>query len=80
MHDEERNGRLSEQTDEIVSQVNQKLRSNRRLTVSAMADEFPHLRRTIVYTIFTENFGCQTVCKVGTENPRGPAQRATNVL
>lgn len=42
-HDEERSGRSSVQTDEIVFQVDQKLRSDRRLMISALADEFPLL-------------------------------------
>ncbi|KAL4127342.1 hypothetical protein QTP88_011517 [Uroleucon formosanum] len=44
VHVEERSGRPSVQTDEIVSLVDQKLRSDRRLMISAVTDE---LRRAI---------------------------------
>jgi transposase len=54
VHDEERSGKPSRQTEEIVSLVDQKLQSNRRLTISALAYEFPNLERTIVYTIVTD--------------------------
>jgi hypothetical protein len=57
VHDEERSGRPSRQTDEIISLVNQKLRSVRRLTISALANESPNLGRTTVYTIVTEKLG-----------------------
>jgi [histone H3]-lysine36 N-dimethyltransferase SETMAR len=62
VHDEERSGRPSMQTDEIVSLVDQKLRCDRRLTISALADEFPHLGRTTVYTIVTEKLGYHKLC------------------
>ncbi|KAL4113476.1 hypothetical protein QTP88_017091 [Uroleucon formosanum] len=39
VHDKGRSGRPSVQTDEIVSLVYQKLRSDPRLTISALADE-----------------------------------------
>ncbi|KAL4119599.1 hypothetical protein QTP88_012398 [Uroleucon formosanum] len=62
VHDEERSGRPSVQTDEIVSLVDQKLRSDHRLTISALADEFPNLGRTTVYTIVTEKLGYHKLC------------------
>ncbi|XP_025412441.1 protein GVQW3-like [Sipha flava] len=60
--DEERSGRPSRQTDEIVSLVDQKLRSDRRLTISALSDEFLNLRRTIVYKIVTEKLRHHKLC------------------
>jgi len=62
VHDEERSGRPSIQTDEIVSEVDQKLRSDRRLTISALAEEFPTLGRTTVYKIVTESLGYHKLC------------------
>lgn len=62
VHDEERSGRLSLQTDEIISQVNQKLRSDHRLTINDLADEFLHLRCITVYTIVTEKLGYHKLC------------------
>ncbi|KAH1023682.1 hypothetical protein HUJ05_003293 [Dendroctonus ponderosae] len=48
-------GPPSIQTDEIISQVDQALRSARRLTISNLAGKFPQLERTTVYNIVTEN-------------------------
>lgn len=42
------------QTDKIVFLVDQKLRSDCRLIISALAYEFPHFGRTTVHTIVTE--------------------------
>ena len=53
VHNEARSGRPSIQTDDIVDQVNQKL----RLTISALANEFPRVARTSVYRIVTEKLG-----------------------
>lgn len=54
IHDERRSGRPSTRTNDIVDQVNQKLRSYRRLTISGLANEFPNVARTSVYRIVTE--------------------------
>lgn len=62
VHDEKRSGRPSIQTDEIVSQVDQTLRSDRRLTISGLADKFPQLGRTTVYNIVTENLAYRKLC------------------
>lgn len=62
VHDEERSGRPSIQTDDIVDQVNQKLRCDRRLTISALANELPHVARTSIYRIVTEQLGYHKLC------------------
>jgi histone-lysine N-methyltransferase SETMAR len=62
IQDKERSGRPSSQTDEIVSLMDQKLRFDHWLTISALADEFPNLRRTTIYTIFIEKLGYHKLC------------------
>lgn len=54
MQDEQRGGGHTILTDEIVEQVNRKLRYDRRLTISAVVMNF--------YTIITEKFGYHNLC------------------
>lgn len=61
VHDEGWSGRPSKQIDEIVSQVDEKRRSDRRLTISALTDEFTHLGRTTVYTTITDIITINTI-------------------
>ena len=56
VHDEQLNGRASILTNEIMQQVNQKLRSDRRLRFSVLSHEFFHVERTIFYAIVMEKF------------------------
>lgn len=62
VHDEQQSGRPSTRTDKIVDQVNQKLRSNRRLTISGLANAFPNVPRTTIYRIVTEHLGYHKLC------------------
>lgn len=51
------------QTDEIVFQEDQKLRSNHRLTISSiLAEEFSHLICTTVYNIDTKKLEYRKLC------------------
>jgi len=62
VHDGERSGRPIIQTDEIVQQVDQELRSDRRSTINALAVKFPLVGRTTIYTIVTEKLGYHKLC------------------
>lgn len=71
VHDEDRNGWFSTQTDDNVEQVNRKLQNDRRLTISALPVEFSNIGRPPTYTIVIGNLGI--------EKAHQPAQRAENV-
>lgn len=62
VHDEDRSGRPSRKIDGIVTLLDQKLQSDRRFTISALADQFSYLGRTTVYTNFTEKLGYHKLC------------------
>lgn len=60
LHYEERSGRPNERTDEIVLQVDQKLRYNRRLTIGRLISS--SRTPSTVYTIVTENLRYRKSC------------------
>ena len=56
IHDEERSGRPSVNTDDLIQKVDCKVRENRRFTISSLCKEFPAVSRSVVYEIVTS--GC----------------------
>ena len=62
VHDEERSGRPSVQTDDLVQQVDEKVRVDRRFTISSLAEEFPNVSRTTLFRVVTEKLGYHKVC------------------
>lgn len=53
-HDEERSGRPSVVLEELVQQVNEKIRSDRRVTLDSLHEMFPHISRTVMGEIVSE--------------------------
>jgi hypothetical protein len=49
VHDEERNGRQSAVSDDLVQSVEQKLCERRRFTISELSREFPQTLRIVLY-------------------------------
>ncbi|KAG8226287.1 hypothetical protein J437_LFUL002726 [Ladona fulva] len=62
IHDEERSGRPSLVTDELVQKIDGKVRENRRFTISELSDEFPQISRTVLYEVVTERLGYRKFC------------------
>jgi len=62
VHDEERRGRPSVQTDDLVQQVDEKVWVDRRFTISSLAEEFPNVSRTTLFRVVTEKLGYHKVC------------------
>ncbi|XP_035205268.1 protein GVQW3-like [Stegodyphus dumicola] len=54
VHDEERSGRPSLVTEELVHAIDDKIHENRRFTISALAMEFPQISRSLMHEIVTE--------------------------
>ena len=48
VHDEERSGRPSVITDDLVEKVNTTLRGNHRFTISELSLEFPQVSRSVI--------------------------------
>jgi len=49
VHDEARVGRPSLVNDDLVRKVNERVRDDRRFTVSDLSLHFPHISRTLLY-------------------------------
>ena len=53
VHDEVRSGRPSLLDDNLVRKVNERVRDDRRFTISDLSLHFPHISRTLLYGIFS---------------------------
>jgi len=51
VHDEARIGRPSLVNDDLVRKVNERVRDDRRFTISDLSLHFPHISRTLLYDI-----------------------------
>ena len=78
VHDESRSGRPSLVNDDLVRKVNERVRDDRRFTISNLSLHFPQISRTLIYDIVSSHFGYRKVCarcvpKVFTEEHKKPA-------
>ena len=51
MHDEARSGRPSLVNDDLLCKVNERVRDDRRFTISDLSPHFPQISRTLLYDI-----------------------------
>jgi transposase len=51
VHDNDRSGRPSLVTADLLDQVNEKIRENRRFTMSELSKHFPHISRSLLHEI-----------------------------
>jgi len=54
VHDEERSGRSSVITDDLIAKVNTTIRGNRRFTISELSLEFPQVSRSVICDTVSE--------------------------
>jgi len=57
VHDEVRSGRPSLVNDALVRKVNERVRDDRRLTISDLSLHFPQISRTLLYDIVSSHLG-----------------------
>ena len=57
MHDEVRSGRPSLVNDDLVRKVNERVRDDRRFTISDLSLHFPQISRTLLYDIVSRHLG-----------------------
>ena len=62
MRDEARSGCLSLVNDDLVRKVNERVRGDRRFTISDLSLHFPQIARTLLYDIVSSHLGYQKVC------------------
>jgi hypothetical protein len=65
VHDEERSGRPSVVSDDLVQSVDQKICERWRFTIPEISCEFPQISRTVLYEIITGRLGYHKVSKRG---------------
>jgi transposase len=62
VHDDARSGRPSLVTADLLDQVNEKFRGNRRFTISELSTNFPHIYRSSLHEIVTEHLQYHKLC------------------
>ncbi|GFX12532.1 uncharacterized protein TNCV_3156531 [Trichonephila clavipes] len=62
VHDEPRSGRPSVITDDLVNAVDEKIREDRRLTISTLALGFPNVDRTTLHKVVSEKLKFCKLC------------------
>ncbi|GFW65985.1 histone-lysine N-methyltransferase SETMAR [Trichonephila clavipes] len=62
VHDEPRSGRPSVITDDLVNAVDEKIREDRRFTISTLALEFPNVGRTTLHKVVSEKLKFRKLC------------------
>jgi len=59
VHDEAQSGRPSLVNDDLVRKVNERVRGDRRFTISDLSLHFPQILRTLLYDIVSSHLGYQ---------------------
>jgi hypothetical protein len=62
VHDQEKSGRPSIVTDDLVAKVDEKVRESRRFTITELALCFPQVSRTLLFEIVTKKLGYHKFC------------------
>jgi hypothetical protein len=62
VHDEERAGRPTVVTQELVQMIDEKVRDNRRFTISELSHQFPQISRALLHKVITEDLGYRKFC------------------
>ncbi|GFY12544.1 histone-lysine N-methyltransferase SETMAR [Trichonephila clavipes] len=62
VHDEERSGRPFLNTEELVHAIDEKIKENRKFTISALAMEFPQISRSLMHEIVTHKLKFHKLC------------------
>ena len=57
MHDKARSGRPCLVSDDLVRKVNERVRDDRRFTISDLSLHFPQISRTLLYNIVNTHLG-----------------------
>nr|XP_060640821.1 protein FAM32A isoform X1 [Anolis sagrei ordinatus] len=62
VHDEDRSGRPSLITDDLVASVEARIRENRRFTITGLSNEFPDVSRSVLYNIVSGHLKFRKLC------------------
>ena len=61
-HDEERSGRQTIVTDELVAKINEKIHENCHFTITEFSFEFPQISQSLLHDIVTDKLGYHKFC------------------
>ena len=75
VHDEARSGRPSLVNDDLVHKVNERVRDDRRFTVSDLSLLFPQISRTLLYYTVSSHLGYRKVCTMGAQDAHRGEQK-----
>ncbi|GBO34520.1 hypothetical protein AVEN_205940-1 [Araneus ventricosus] len=64
VHDEERRGRSSVVTEDLVPKFDEKVRKNKRFMISSLSNESPQVSRSVLYGIVTEHLNYRKMCSL----------------
>jgi len=62
VHDEAQSGHPSLVNNDLVRKVNERVRDDRRVTISDLSLQFPQISRTLLYDIASSHLGYRKVC------------------
>ena len=62
VHDEDRSGRPSVASENLVERIDVKIRENRRFTITELSEQFPEVSRTVLYELVTKELQYRKVC------------------
>ena len=62
VQDEERSGRLTIVTDELVAKINEKIHGNHPFTITEFSLQFPQISRSLLHETVTEKLGYHKFC------------------
>lgn len=62
IHDDERSGRPSVASDDLVTKIDERVRESRRFTISELSEQFPQISRTVLYEVVTKQLGYHKFC------------------
>ena len=58
VHDEERSWRPSVISDDLLLKVDEKVKMNRRFTISSLSEEFPQVSHSVLYEVVSKRLNC----------------------
>ena len=62
VHDDERSGRPALVNDDMVRAIEEKIRGNRRFTITSLSEHFPEISRSLLHEIVSETLGYRKLC------------------
>ena len=62
VHDDERSGRPSLVNDDMVRAIEEKIRGDRRFTITSLSEHFPEISRSLLHEIVSETLGYRKLC------------------